>query len=112
MDKIVICDKCGHDFAIIDNFGEISEDGITVKYFYCPECGAKYHILTTNYEMRKLIDKRVAIQNKIAKMRENQCPLVTAQKLEKELNKLISRQKKIMPGLKKRGEEMLKEVKQ
>ena len=62
MNSSVTCDRCGHDFEITDNFGEIRRGDITVQYFRCPECKAKYHVLTTNPAMRKLIDRRSAIQ--------------------------------------------------
>ncbi len=108
MNKIVVCDKCRRDFAINqNNCGEIHKGDITVQYFYCTECNAKYHICTTNTEMRKLISRRVAIQNKIAEGRVKLLPNGTAQKLQNELNKIIARQKKLMPILKKHGEKIL-----
>ncbi|MDE5945956.1 MAG: hypothetical protein K2G63_01415 [Oscillospiraceae bacterium] len=108
MNKCVTCDKCGHDFAIApENCGEIHKGDIIVQYFYCTKCNAKYHILTTNTTMRKLIEQRVAIQNKITRCRENILPLGTIQKLQHKLDRLIVRQKKLMPNLKKRGEEIL-----
>ncbi len=108
MNKIVVCDKCGRDFAINqNNCGEIHKGDITVQYFYCTECNAKYHICTTNTEMRKLISRRVAIQNKITEERVKLLPRGTVQKFQHELNKIIARQKKLMPILKEHGEKIL-----
>lgn len=110
MNNSVTCDRCGHDFEITDNFGEIRRGDITVQYFYCPECKAKYHVLTTNPAMRKLIERRIAIQNKISEKRKNVLPVGTAQKLQYELNRIISQQKKLIPGLKQIGEKILDET--
>lgn len=110
MNNSVTCDRCGHDFEITDNFGEICKGDITVQYFYCTECRAKYHVLTTNPAMSKLIDRRSAIQNKISKGRKSMIPAGTAQKLQHELNRIIAQQKKLMPGLKKIGEKILDET--
>ncbi len=108
MNKSVLCDKCGHDFAINqDNCGEIHKGDITVQYFYCTECNAKYHICTTNTEMRKLISRRVAIQKKIAEGREKLLPNGTKQKIQNELNRIIARQIKLEAILKKSGEKIL-----
>ncbi len=108
MNKCVICDKCGHEFAINqNNCGEIHKGDITVQYFYCTECNAKYHICTTNTEMRKLISRRVAIQNKITEDRVKLLPRGTVQKLQNEFNRILAKQKKLMPDLKKCGEKIL-----
>ncbi len=107
MSKYVTCDKCGHDFEITDNFGEIRRGDITVQYFYCTECMAKYHVLTINPAMRKLIEQRIAIQNKISKGRKSMIPVGTAHKLQHELNRVIAQQKKLRPSLKKIGKEIL-----
>lgn len=110
MDKSVFCNKCGcdfKDFAITFRLREIHKGDITVQYFECPKCKTKYHICTTNIEMRGLIDLRVAIQNKIAEGLKSKIPSGTAQKLQHKLSKIIAQQKKLTPSLKKRGEEIL-----
>lgn len=106
----ITCDKCGHDFAINQaDFEEIRRGDITVQYFRCPACLAKYHVCTTNTEMRKLIKERLEIQNRIAGGHEKPLPVGTAYKLKHRLDKVIARQGKLMPDLKKRGEKILKE---
>lgn len=110
MSKYITCDKCGRDFEITDNFGEIRRGDIVVQYFYCTECRAKYHVMTTNPAMRKLIERRIAIQNKISEKRKDVLPVGTVQKLQHELNRIISQQKKLRPGLKKIGEKILDET--
>ena len=107
MNKSVFCNNCGHNFEIAIKFSEIHKGDITVQYFECPQCKTKYHVCTTNTEMRRLIEQRVAIQNKIA---EKKIPVGTAQKLQHELDKIITKQKKLMPELKKRGEKILNEA--
>ena len=104
----VTCDKCGHDFIINQaDFEEIRRGDIIVQYFRCTKCNAKYHVCTTNTEMRKLIKERLEIQNRIAGGRENALPVGTAYKLKHRLEKVIARQKQLMPDLKKRGEKIL-----
>ncbi len=110
MNSSVTCDKCGRDFEITDNFGEIRRGDITVQYFYCIECKAKYHVLTTNPAMRKLIDRRSVIQNKISEGRKGVLSVGTVQKLQHELNRIISQQKKLRPGLKQIGKKILDET--
>lgn len=110
MNRNVICDKCGHEFAItLDNCGEIQKDDIIVQYFYCTECNNKYHVCTTTPKMRKLIDHRAEIQRRIAIRSKNGLPK-TAQKLQYELERIIVRQKELMPDLRKQGEEILNEI--
>ena len=110
MSKYVTYDKCGHYFEITDNFGEIRKGDIAVQYFQCTECKAKYHVLTSDSAIRKLIERRIAIQNKISEKRKDVLPAGTAQKLQHELNRIITQQKKLRPGLKQIGERILDET--
>ncbi len=99
-----VCDKCGHKFAISRvNIEEIRRDDITVQYFSCPACLAKYHVCTTDPEMRRLIRKRIEIQNEIAGSLSTR----KSRRLKERLDKVIAQQMKLMPDLKKRGEEIL-----
>lgn len=110
MNNNVTCDKCGHEFAINQaNFEEICRGDIIVQYFRCTKCMTKYHVCTTNTEMRELIAKRLEIQDKIAAGSTRTLPVGTAQNLQHRLNKVIAKQKKLMPELKKRGERILNE---
>ena len=60
------CNKCGKWFALAGSLCGVAEaDDLTVQYFSCPACGEKYHVLTLNSEMRKLIEERKVIQAKI-----------------------------------------------
>ncbi len=109
MNRNVTCNKCGHDFAItLDNCGVISKGDIIVQYFYCTECNSKYHICTTNPEMRKLIERRATVQRRIAILNKNGLSAKTAQELQ--LERIIARQKELMPDLRKQGKEILNEV--
>lgn len=108
--KKVTCDKCRHDFSVNQaDFEKIRRGDIIVQYFRCPACLAKYHVCTTNTEMRKLIDERLEIQNRIAGGRVKVLPVGTAYKLKHRLDKVIARQKKLMLDLKNRGEKILRE---
>ncbi|MDE7225566.1 MAG: hypothetical protein K2N49_01710 [Ruminococcus sp.] len=72
MNKFVYCDKCGHNFDI--SLSEIHKGDIIVQYLECPACKAKYHVCTTDTEMRRLIKKRLTILDKIAESREKVVP--------------------------------------
>lgn len=110
MNKNVTCDQCGHDFIINQaNFEELRKGDIIVQYFRCTKCNTKYHVCTTNTEMRKLIKERLEIQNRIADYREKPLPVGTAYRLKHRLDKVIARQKQLMSNLKKRGEKILNE---
>ena len=107
MNKSVYCDKCGYSFEIAATLSEIQKDDIVVQYFECPQCKARFHVCTTNTEMRRLIDRRGMIQHKIAEGRKNKIPAGIAQQLQHTLSKIIARQKKLMPRLKNLGEGIL-----
>ncbi|MDE6788045.1 MAG: hypothetical protein K2J47_01815 [Ruminococcus sp.] len=99
-----VCDKCGHEFAINPaDFEEIRRDDIIVQYFCCPACLAKYHICTTDSVMRRLIRKRLKIQNEIAGSPSAR----KSHRLKDRLDKVITQQNKLSPKLKKIGVEIL-----
>ena len=39
------------------------------KYFLCPYCKARYHVITTDAEMRQAMRERAKIRTKIDKLR-------------------------------------------
>lgn len=108
----VQCDKCGkwitHDTAF---FSTIEKDGLKVLHFSCPFCGEKYHVHTENAEMHELIGRRTAVQTMIRVAREKKLRRQTIRKYQRELQKIIQKQKKLMPELKRLGEAILKESK-
>lgn len=99
-----VCDKCGHEFSVSRvSIEEIRSDDIMVQYFHCPACLAKYHVCTTDPEMRQLIRKRLEIQNEIS----GSLSARKSRRLKEKLDKVIAQQMKLMPDLKKCGEEIL-----
>lgn len=99
-----VCDKCGHEFEVSRvNIEEIRRGDITVQYFRCPACLAKYHICTTDSVMRRLIRKRLEIQNEIAVSPSAR----KSHRLKDRLDKVITQQNKLSPELKKIGVEIL-----
>lgn len=109
MNRQVMCDRCGNDFTVVESLCSTIEDGdLQVQYFSCPDCGARYQILTTDAAMRDLIDKRQAVQRKIRLahvkgFREN-----IIRSYIKERDQVIKEQERLLPTLKKRGEEILR----
>ena len=99
------CDKC---FALDGTlYGVAVADGLTVQYFSCPACGEKYHVLTLNDEMRKLIERREAIQAKIRAAHAKKFREKTIKGYIKELDGIKAKQEKLFQELKPLGEAIL-----
>lgn len=114
MNGQIICDRCGNDFTVVESLCGTVEDGdFQVQYFSCPDCGARYQILTTDAAMRALIDKRQAVQQKIRLAHAKDFRENTIRAYIQERDQVIKEQERLLPALKKRGEEILhKEVSQ
>lgn len=109
MNGDTLCNKCGKSFAADPALFEQVESGdLVVQYFSCPECGEKYQVITTNTEMRKLIEERKSTQQSITAARTKKFRQKTIQQYVKELDRIITRQKRLLPELKRRGEEILR----
>lgn len=99
-----VCDNCSHEFEVSRvNIEEIRRSDITVQYFRCSACFTKYHVCTTNPEMRRLIKKRLEIQKSIA----GSMSARKSRRLKDRLDKIISQQNRLFPELRKLGEEIL-----
>ena len=61
--------------------------------------------------MHELIGRRTAVQTMIRVAREKKLRRQTIRKYQRELQKIIQKQKKLMPELKRLGEAILKESK-
>lgn len=104
----VQCNKCGKWFALDGSlYGVAVADGLTVQYFSCPACGEKYHVLTLNDEMRKLIERREAIQAKIRAAHAKKFREKTIKGYIKELDGIKAKQEKLFQKLKPLGEAIL-----
>ena len=56
MNETTLCNKCGREFTIdAHRFGSIREGDFVVQYFSCPACGERYHVFTSDKEMRELV---------------------------------------------------------
>lgn len=108
MNRQVMCDRCGNDFTVVESLCGTAEEGdFQVQYFSCPDCGARYQILTTDAAMRVLIDKRQAVQRKIRLAQAKGFREITMRSYIRERDQIIKDQEKILPELKRRGEEIL-----
>lgn len=102
------CNKCGKWFALDDSlYGVVKENGLTVQYFSCPACGERYHVLTLNDEMRKLIEQRKAVQTKIYMAHAKKFRKQTIEEYIRELDSIKDRQEKLFQELKPLGEKIL-----
>lgn len=89
-------------------FGQIERDGLKVKYFSCPACGAKYNILTSDSKMESLIKKREIVQTKIRLSFSKKLSEKTIHKYERELDEIRKQQMALSEELKVRGEKILR----
>lgn len=104
----VQCNECGKWFALDASLCGVAEaDGLTVQYFSCPACGEKYHVLTLNDEMRKLIERRETIQAKIRAAHAKKFREKTIKGYIKELDDIKAKQEKLFQELKPLGEAIL-----
>jgi hypothetical protein len=102
------CSSCGYEFEISDSCcGAVTDGDISVQYFSCPSCGWKHQILTTDPEMRALIEKRKSMQRKTVAGRSHKFREKTLRGYVEEDAKIKARQEQLLPALKKRGEEIL-----
>lgn len=107
----VDCDKCGTSFVLDDTCtGMLKRDNLVVQYVSCPTCGAKYPAFTSDTEMRKLIERRKAVQLKIKAAFAKKFREKTIRKYEKELDQIKRQQQKLMPKLKAAGEDILRQA--
>jgi hypothetical protein len=105
----VQCNKCGKWFALGGSlYGVAEADGLTVQYFSCPACGEKYHVLTLNDEMRKLIEERKVIQAKIQAAHAKKFREKTIKGYIKELDGIKAKQERLFQELKPLGEAILR----
>lgn len=109
MDEFVICNRCGESFSM-GEISQITDGDIEVQFFCCTNCGKAYHILTTDSEMRKLIDQRCAVARKISRSIAAKCREKTLRRHMQEDAKIKKAQEAIAPELKKRGEELIEKL--
>ena len=108
MDKATSCNKCGQEFTLDEHrFSSIREGDFVVQYFSCPACGERYHVFTSDKEMRELVGRRKAVQAQIRMGFAKKFNRKTLRKYEQELERIKRKQEKMMPTLKATGEKIL-----
>lgn len=108
-DMPIDCDVCGTQFVMDDSrIASIKEGELEVQYFSCPACGARYHVFTSNPEMRRLIEQRKQAQLKIRAAFAKKFRKKTIQEYERALEQIKQQQQKLMPELKAAGEKILR----
>lgn len=88
-------------------FGTIKEGDFVVQYLSCPACGARYHVFTSDKEMRKLVGRSKAVQAQICMGHTTKFNRKTLRKYAQELERIKRKQEKMMPALKATGEKIL-----
>lgn len=108
MNETITCNKCGQEFMLDRHrFGSIHEGDFVVQYFACPACGERYHVFTSDKEMRELVGQRKAVQAQIRMGFAKKFNRKTLRKYEQELERIKRKQEKMMPTLKATGEKIL-----
>lgn len=109
MNEVSVCNKCKAEFIPdMSLLGEIQKDDLVVQYFTCPNCGERYHVFTSDSEMRALIEKRRAVQMKIRAAFSKKFREKVIQGYERELDQIKKKQESMWPRLKKQGEEIIR----
>lgn len=108
MNETTSCNKCGQEFTLDEHrFGSIREGDFVVQYFSCPACGERYHVFTSDKEMRELVGRRKAVQEQIRMGHAKKFNRKTLRKYAQELERIKRKQETMMPTLKATGEKIL-----
>ena len=108
MNRQTTCNKCGYDFTIEKSCcGTVEVGDLSVQYFFCPKCKAKYQILTADSRMRELIAERQALQREISTAQKQKFREKSIRELLGRFDRIVAEQKRLAPELKKRGEDIL-----
>lgn len=105
----IICDSCEKQIDMNDSsaLGSFKSGDIVVQYLRCPHCGKKYHMLTTNSELRQLIDKRKALELSLKLAHAKHLREKVIRRQIKELNKLKNKQVELGNALKVVGVQLM-----
>lgn len=108
----VICDNCQKQVDMNDTsvYGSFKSGEVVVQYFRCSHCGKKYHMLTTNAELRRLIDERKGLELKLRMAHVKHFKAKTIRRYIKEVGKLKNKQNELAEALKVVGIQLLNEV--
>ena len=108
MNDTATCNKCGHEFtADVHCFGTIKQGDFVVQYLSCPACGERYHVFTSDKEMRELVGQRKAVQAQIRMGHAKKFNRQTLRKYAQEMERIKRKQEKMAPALKAVGEKIL-----
>lgn len=108
MAKEVVCDRCDTVYYITAKSIEVIRDGdLEVQFLSCPQCGLKCQIITTNQEMRDLIEKRKALHQQIRMAMAKHFREQTIRGYERQLEKVKAAQERLLPELKQAGRRLL-----
>lgn len=109
MNDTTTCNKCGQEFAVdVHRLSTVKEGDFVVQYLSCPGCGERYHVFTSDKEMRELVGRRKAVQQQIRMGHAKKFNRKTLRKYEQELDRIKRKQEKMWPALKATGEKILR----
>lgn len=104
----VSCDECQKEFWLDrPHILTMTSGDYEVQYFQCPYCRKKYHVLTSDAEMRGLIGERSRIAGSIRLARAKHFKEATIKKMIVKLDKIKQQQEEKEKELKPIGEQLL-----
>ena len=107
----VSCDECQKEFWLDrPHILTLTSGDYEVQYFQCPYCRKKYHVLTSDPEMRSMIGERSRIAGSIRLARTKHFKEATIKKMIVKLDKIKQQQMEKEKELKPIGERILKEM--
>lgn len=106
--ELILCNRCGKKFAVKGIRGKRKErEEYRVDYFSCPHCGADYQILTTDKELRSIMEQREQAMRQCKFAIRRGFRQKTAQEHLRQADRLREKIKKRAAELRAVGEEIL-----
>lgn len=103
----IYCDACGKQIETQGNIGKFKQGDLEVEYLRCNHCGKKFHIMTTNSELRALIAERKQIESDLKEAHDRRARAKVIRGHIKKLNKLKNKQLYLADGLRVIGTQLL-----
>lgn len=109
--KEVKCDKCGALVRLTSSIiRHTKTDDYDTVFLFCPTCGHKYHIMTTDSEMRASIQKRAKQEAAVAYAKSHNFTKKTIARLSNSLAATKRYQKEREDDLREIGRKILNDL--
>ena len=110
MNNVILCDNCQKEFSLTpSDFSAIEDGDLRVEFFICPHCRSKHLYFASDTKMRELVQERRRIADMIRAGQVKGFKPKTLRRYIQMMDKVKAKQMEVYPGLKERGERLLKE---